>query len=230
VIEEESGENAGLKMDGSQLAYVMYTSGSTGRPKGVMVTHQNVVRLVRSTNYVEFRPALVIGHVSNVVFDASTFEIWGALLNGCRLAVIPKLNMLAPEVLRDQLKDLGVSTMFLTTALFQECVRSNPGFLLGWTRSCSGRGLRCGMYTPGGGGGRTARSGARVRTDGDHDVCLVFCGKEGRAAKGGADRGADWEHADVLGGSRDGSSGNRCAGRNMRGGLGWRGAMGIKRR
>jgi len=65
-----------------------------------MVTHQNVVRLVRSTNYVEFRPALVIGHVSNVVFDASTFEIWGALLNGCRLAVIPKLNMLAPEVLR----------------------------------------------------------------------------------------------------------------------------------
>jgi len=140
---------------------------------------------------VEFRPALVIGHVSNVVFDASTFEIWGALLNGCRLAVIPKLNMLAPEVLRDQLKDLGVSTMFLTTALFQECVRSNPGIFAGMDQvPVRGRGLRCGMYTPGGGGGRTARSGARVRTDGDHDVCLVFCGKEGRAAQRAVRSGA----------------------------------------
>jgi hypothetical protein len=61
-----------------------------------MVTHRNVVRLVRNTNYVDFSPALTIGHVSNVAFDASTFEIWGALLNGCRLAVIPKMDVLAP--------------------------------------------------------------------------------------------------------------------------------------
>jgi amino acid adenylation domain-containing protein len=131
AIAEESSENVGVEVDGRQLAYVMYTSGSTGRPKGVMVTHRNVVRLVRETNYVEFGPGLVIGHVSNVVFDASTFEIWGALLNGGRLAVIPKFDVLTPEVFRRQLKELGVSTLFLTTALFQECVRSSPGIFGG---------------------------------------------------------------------------------------------------
>jgi len=131
AIAEESGENPGLGIDSRQLAYVMYTSGSTGKPKGVMVTHHNVVRLVRKTNYVEFDPSLVIGHVSNVVFDASTFEVWGALLNGCRLAVIPKWNVLAPEVLHGQLRNLGVTTLFLTTALFQECVRSSPGIFAG---------------------------------------------------------------------------------------------------
>src|SRR6202451_1694981 len=82
LAEESAEENVGVEVDGGQLAYVMYTSGSTGKPKGVMVTHGNVVRLVRNTNYVRFGPEKVIGHVSNVMFDASTFEIWGALLNG----------------------------------------------------------------------------------------------------------------------------------------------------
>ncbi|HEY6351239.1 MAG TPA: amino acid adenylation domain-containing protein, partial [Candidatus Angelobacter sp.] len=133
AIAEESWENVvGLETDSSRLAYVMYTSGSTGRPKGVMVTQENVVRLVRSTNYVEFGSGVVIGHVSNVVFDASTFEIWGALLNGGRLAVIAKTDVLAaPEVLGGQLKELGVTTLFLTTALFQECVRSYRGIFAG---------------------------------------------------------------------------------------------------
>ncbi|HYM75979.1 MAG TPA: amino acid adenylation domain-containing protein, partial [Candidatus Dormibacteraeota bacterium] len=129
AIAEESEVNlVGLKLDSSQLAYVMYTSGSTGRPKGVMVTHRNIVRLVRNTNYAEFAPGMVIGHVSNVMFDASTFEIWGALLNGGRLAVIAKMNVLtAPEMFARQLKELGVTSLFLTTALFQECVRSCRG-------------------------------------------------------------------------------------------------------
>ena len=127
AIEKESAENIGHTIDSSQLAYVMYTSGSTGRPKGVMVSHRNVVRLVRSTNYVAFNPSLVIGHVSNVVFDASTFEVWGALLNGSRLAVISKMNVLEAEIFRGQLEELQVSTLFLTTALFQQCVRSCRG-------------------------------------------------------------------------------------------------------
>src|ERR1700685_862435 len=91
LAEESAAENVGVEVDGGQLAYVMYTSGSTGKPKGVMVTHGNVVRLVRNTNYVRFGPEKVIGHVSNVMFDASTFEIWGALLNGGGLAVVGKV-------------------------------------------------------------------------------------------------------------------------------------------
>src|SRR6202034_3481696 len=132
LAEESAAENVGVEVDGGQLAYVMYTSGSTGKPKGVMVTHGNVVRLVRNTNYVRFGPEKVIAHVSNVMFDASTFEIWGALLNGGGLAVIAKVDVLAaPEEFGGELKELGVTTLFLTASLFQECVRSRPGIFAG---------------------------------------------------------------------------------------------------
>ena len=114
-----------------QLAYVIYTSGSTGTAKGVLVTHLNVVRLVQNTNYVDFTPPLTIGHLSNVAFDAATFEVWGALLNGCRLAVIPRFDVLAPENLALQLQNLQVSALFLTTALFNECIRIQPNIFHG---------------------------------------------------------------------------------------------------
>src|SRR5262249_14989016 len=70
---------------GDAIAYVMYTSGSTGRPKGVEITHRAVARLVLNTNYISVTPADTIALASNVAFDASTFEIWGTLLNGGRL-------------------------------------------------------------------------------------------------------------------------------------------------
>jgi amino acid adenylation domain-containing protein/non-ribosomal peptide synthase protein (TIGR01720 family) len=109
------------------LAYVIYTSGSTGTPKGVMVQHSNITHLVRNTNYVAFTRSSTIAHLSNVAFDASIFEIWGALANGCRIALIPRFEVLAPNDLAQQLKSLQVSILFLTTALFNECVRSSPG-------------------------------------------------------------------------------------------------------
>jgi len=121
--------SAGIAPD--RLAYIVYTSGSAGQPKGVMVTHRNVVRLVRNTNYADFNCDATIGHASNVAFDASTFEIWGALLNGCRLAVIPRFDVLDPHELARQLKALNVSILFLTTALFHECVRTSPGIFEG---------------------------------------------------------------------------------------------------
>ena len=65
------------------LAYVIYTSGSTGRPKGVLVTHDNVVRLLRSTQaWFGFTSADVWTLFHSYAFDFSVWEIWGALLNG----------------------------------------------------------------------------------------------------------------------------------------------------
>ncbi|HEX6862027.1 MAG TPA: amino acid adenylation domain-containing protein, partial [Thermoanaerobaculia bacterium] len=109
-----------------RLAYVMYTSGSTGRPKGVGVTHRNVVRLVRNTDYVSFEPADRVAQVSNSAFDAATFEIWGALLNGAGLVGIERQASLAPAELARHLAEERVTTLFLTTALFNQIAREAP--------------------------------------------------------------------------------------------------------
>ena len=108
------------------LAYVIYTSGSTGRPKGVAVPHKAIVRLVRSTNYVDVRPDDVIAQASNTSFDAATFEIWGALLNGARMVGVSKDTLLSPRDLASQIRRDGITILFLTTALFNQVVRELP--------------------------------------------------------------------------------------------------------
>ncbi|MBV9792217.1 MAG: AMP-binding protein, partial [Chloroflexi bacterium] len=109
------------------LAYVMYTSGSTGQPKGVMVPHRAIHRLVCNTNFIQIMTDDTIAHASNCAFDASTFELWGALLNGARLAIIDKDVMLSPDEFVAQLKAYNVTTLWLTTALFNQLSRIMPG-------------------------------------------------------------------------------------------------------
>jgi amino acid adenylation domain-containing protein len=104
------------------LAYVMYTSGSTGEPKGVAVTHRNVVRLVKSTDYVHFGADEVFLQLAPLSFDASTFEIWGALLNGGRLVIAPP-GALSVRELGTVLSRCGVTTLWLTAGLFHEVVQ-----------------------------------------------------------------------------------------------------------
>src|SRR5258708_36519584 len=70
---------------GESLAYVSFTSGSTGRPKGVCVPHRAVIRLVKGADYANFGAQEIFLQLAPVSFDASTFEIWGALLNGAQL-------------------------------------------------------------------------------------------------------------------------------------------------
>lgn len=66
------------------LAYVMYTSGSTGQPKGVMIEHRSILRLICNTNYAVLGAEDCVAHCSSPSFDARTWEIWAALLNGAR--------------------------------------------------------------------------------------------------------------------------------------------------
>ncbi len=118
------------KVNPDSLAYIMYTSGSTGEPKGVCVTHHNVVRLVRDQSYISIKPDDIIAHASNVSFDASTFEIWGALLNGARIEIIPRDTLLAPFRLRTAVIEKGITTQFFTTALFNTIVDTEIDILL----------------------------------------------------------------------------------------------------
>ncbi len=99
------------------LAYVMYTSGSTGKPKGVWVTHRNVVRLVRDTDYIRFGRDEVFLLFAPIAFDASTLEIWGPLLNGGRLALAPT-GPLSPAAIKRTLARHQVTTLWLTAGLF----------------------------------------------------------------------------------------------------------------
>jgi amino acid adenylation domain-containing protein len=128
-VRQESERNLIAESKSDSLAYVIYTSGSTGQPKGVAVPHQAVNRLVINTDYVQVRSSDVIAQASNVSFDAATFEIWGALLNGARLVLITKDTLLSPQSLSTAIARYGITTLFLTTALFNQMVEQIPAAL-----------------------------------------------------------------------------------------------------
>jgi amino acid adenylation domain-containing protein/non-ribosomal peptide synthase protein (TIGR01720 family) len=106
------------------LAYVMYTSGSTGNPKGVAVTHRGVVRLVKGANYAQLGREEVFLQLAPLSFDASTFEIWGSLLNGGKLVLMPA-QTLSLEEIGGQVRRHGVTTLWLTAPLFHQMVSEN---------------------------------------------------------------------------------------------------------
>ncbi len=109
------------------LAYVMFTSGSTGKPKGACVAHRGIVRLVRGVDYVRFAPTDHVAQASSASFDAATFEIWGALLNGARLCVVPKQVLLSPPSLAALIRDERITIILVTTALFNQISIEAPG-------------------------------------------------------------------------------------------------------
>jgi amino acid adenylation domain-containing protein/non-ribosomal peptide synthase protein (TIGR01720 family) len=120
-IVAESRSNLDCWVDAKNLAYVMYTSGSTGRPKGIEISHRAVVRLVRGNNYVRFGKEEVMMQMASIAFDASTFELWGSLLNGGRLVLI-KAGLPTLEEIARVLQHEKATILWLTAVIFHAMV------------------------------------------------------------------------------------------------------------
>ncbi|RYZ36054.1 MAG: amino acid adenylation domain-containing protein, partial [Myxococcaceae bacterium] len=110
-----------VEVPAEALAYVMFTSGSTGRPKGVSVPQRGIVRLVHGNDFIHFGPEEVFLQLAPVAFDASTLEVWGALLNGAKLVLAPA-KALSFEETGALLTTEGITTLWLTAALFEQMV------------------------------------------------------------------------------------------------------------
>ena len=116
----------------TSLAYVMFTSGSTGRPKGVMVEHRGIVRLVKQTNMIsQLQAAKAVAHVANIAFDASTWEVYTALLNGGTLICIDAMTVLDSEALSQIFMREGVRAAMFTPALLKQCLVESPAAIGG---------------------------------------------------------------------------------------------------
>ncbi|WP_410643783.1 amino acid adenylation domain-containing protein [Amycolatopsis sp. lyj-346] len=118
------------------LACVLYTSGSSGRPKGVLIEHRSVTRLCADP-YARLTPDDVSTQYAPLSFDASTLEIWGALLSGARLAIdtddVPSVDALGAFVRAE-----GVTALWLTAGMFHEVAAADPGVFAGLRRLVSG--------------------------------------------------------------------------------------------
>jgi amino acid adenylation domain-containing protein/non-ribosomal peptide synthase protein (TIGR01720 family) len=114
---DEDPGNLVTEVSGAFPAYLMYTSGSTGSPKGVCIPHRGIVRLVRSPNYVEIASNDIFLHLSPPSFDASTFEVWGALLNGGKVALLAAGTPSLEEI-EEAVRTHQVTILWLTAGLF----------------------------------------------------------------------------------------------------------------
>ena len=126
---KDATEPVKTKLQADSPAYIMYTSGSTGNPKGVLVPHRSIIRLVIGADYINLGPNERILLNSSVAFDASTLEIWGALLNGGELAIPDEADQ-SLRALGRAISELKITTLWLTAGLFHAMVDERPEDLM----------------------------------------------------------------------------------------------------
>lgn len=116
--------------NGRSLAYIAYTSGTTGQPKGVLIEHRSVSRLVKNTNYITITSEDKLVKTAPLSFDAATFEVWGALLNGASLFITNKDILLDAKLFGKQLAEEQITVCWLTSSLFNRLVEQNTEIFL----------------------------------------------------------------------------------------------------
>lgn len=110
------------------LAYVIYTSGTTGKPKGTLIEHKNVVRLLfNDKNMFDFGPQDTWTLFHSFCFDFSVWEMYGALLNGGRLVIVPSLTAKSPDRFLQLLKDQKVTVLNQTPTYFYQLLQEELG-------------------------------------------------------------------------------------------------------
>ena len=129
-IERRSPESPAVAVTPDFPAYVIYTSGSTGRPKGVVVTHANAARLFAATNpWFGFCPDDVWTLFHSYAFDFSVWELWGALLHGGRLVVVPYWVSRSPEAFYELVRDERVTVLNQTPSAFRQLIWAEGSIL-----------------------------------------------------------------------------------------------------
>lgn len=106
--------------------HILFTSGTTGKPKAVEIEAKGILRLVVNTRYVDLTTDDRIACIANPTFDASLFEIWGALLNGATTVIIPKKDVLNIQYFQEEIIRQKITMMFITTALFNLIATTSP--------------------------------------------------------------------------------------------------------
>jgi len=122
-ISKEDIANPQLKVSPQNLIYVIYTSGSTGKPKGTLITHHNVMRLFQAVDHwFNFNEQDVWTLFHSYAFDFSVWEIWGALLYGGRLVIVPQMVSRSPESFYHLLIEEKVTVLNQTPSAFRQLI------------------------------------------------------------------------------------------------------------